>query len=210
MAQKPKTLQGLKPFPPAKYQGMNLNRLVMIAVGKVEDAGLGLSFEHIVVAAFKLFPKKFSLLGYSRYPDAKRVHDSLWRCSYKDCQWLIGKTSQGFSLTQKGRAELDLALQELGAGSATPKQTFSQTRRFEVLVAEVKASPAFQKFQNAQRDKVSESECCHVLQGTLDSDRRVLRDNLFRLKQIAVELKQSEMTEFMEWLESRFARALEG
>ena len=204
-----RSLEGLKPFPPHLYEGTNLNWLVLYAVGMLEERRIDLSFEHVVVAAFRLFPKKFSLLAYSEYPDAKRVHDALWRCAYKNRQWLLGKTSQGFAFTERGRQELELAKQALKKGSLPQKKTFSQTRRFEKLLAEVRAAPAYAKYSQATPDKVSEAECCHVLQGTLDSDRRVLADNLTKLKGMADELGQKDIVVFMDWLEERFARFLE-
>ena len=109
MASQHKTLETLKAYPVHAYEGINLNWLVLVAVGAVEECGIGLSFEHVVVTSFKLFPKKFSLLGYPEHPDAKRVHDALWRCAYENRQWLIGKTSQGFAFTQRGRQELEIA-----------------------------------------------------------------------------------------------------
>ena len=201
-------LQGLKPFPADLYEGMNLNWLVLYAVSVLEERRVDLSFEHVVVAAFRLFPKKFSLLGYSKHPDAKRVHDALWRCAYKNRQWLLGKTSQGFALTERGRQELELAKQALKSGSLPQKKTFSQTRRFEKLLAEVRAAPAYEKYCKGESDKISEAECCHVLQGTLDSDRRVLADNLTKLKGMAAELDQKDIAVFMDWLGARFARFL--
>lgn len=203
-------LNALKPYPSQLYQGMNLNWLVLVAVATVEESGIPLSFEHVVVAAFKLFPKKFSLLGYPEHPDAKRVHDALWRCAYKNREWLIGKTSQGFSFTQRGRQELETARISLKAESSLVKKTYSQTRRFEKLLGEVQASPAYAKYNRDERDRVNDSECCHVLQGTLDSDRRVLRDNLTKLKQIAADLEQKDIVTFLRWLEQRFGRFLEG
>lgn len=204
-----KMLNELKPYPPDLYEGMNLNWLVLVAVGAVEESGIGLSFEHTVVAAFRLFPKKFSLLGYPEHPDAKRVHDALWRCAYKNREWLIGKTSQGFAFSQRGRQELETARKALQADSGPVKKTYSQTRRFEKLLGEVQTSPAYAKYQRADRDKVTDSECCHVLQGTLDSDHRVLRDNRAKLRQMAAELEQKEVVTFMDWLGQRFARFLE-
>ena len=203
-----RSLEGLKPFPPNLYEGTNLNWLVLYAVGMLAERSIDLSFEHVVVAAFRLFPKKFSLLSYSEYPDAKRVHDALWRCA-KDFQWLLGKTSQGFALTERGWQELELAKQALKSGSLPQKKTFSQTRRFEKLLAEVRTAPAYAKYSNGTPNKVSEAECCHVLQGTLDSDRRVLADNLTKLKGMADELGQKDIVVFMDWLEERFARFLE-
>jgi hypothetical protein len=204
-----RTLDKLKPYPFEVYNGVNLNWLVLISVGIVEENGIDLSFEHIVIAAFRLFPQKFSLLTYPEHPDAKRVHDALWRCTYKNRQWLMGKTSQGFAFTQRGRQELEVAQKALRKDYRPTKKTFSHTRRFEKLLAEVKASPAYTKYMKGQRDKVSEAECCHVLQGTLDSDRRVLLDNLTKLKEMAAGLQEKDVVGFMDWLGQRFGRLLE-
>ncbi len=204
-----RNLQELKPFPPHLYEGSNLNWLVLYAVGMLEERRIDLSFEHVVVAAFRLFPKKFSLLGYPKHPDAKRVHDALWRCAYKNRQWLLGKTSQGFAFTERGRQELELARQALKSGSLSQKKTFSQTRRFEKLLAEVRTAPAYAKYSQGTPDKVSEAECCYVLQGTLDSDRGVLARNLTKLKGMADELEQKDIVAFMDWLGARFVRFLE-
>jgi len=205
-----KPLNQLKPFRPALYEGVNLNWLVLVSVQAVEDAKASLSFENIVVAAYRLFPDKFSLLSYPEHPDAKRVHDALWRCAYENRQWLIGKTSQGFAFTEKGRRELQKAREALAISNLPARKTFSQTRRFEKLMAEVREAPAFRKYLQKKETKVSEAECCHVLQGTLDSDKRILRDNLARLDEIARDLGQEDITKFLEWLRSRFACFLEG
>jgi len=208
MASESKILDRLKSYPPALYEGTNLNWLVLVAVGAVQDAGGDLSLENIVIAAFRLFPKKFSLLTYPEHPDAIRVDKALRRCTAKDRLWLSGKTSQGFAFTQRGRRELDLARQTLQKDHQPIQKSLSQTRRFERLVAEVNASPAYVKYLSGERDKITDSECCHALQGTLDSDRRVLRDNLDKLKQMAADLEQREAVTFMDWLAHRFARLL--
>jgi hypothetical protein len=122
---------------------------------------------------------------------------------------LLGKTSQGFAFTERGRQELELAKKALKGGSLPHRKTFSQTRRFEKLLAEVRVTPAYAKYTQGTPDKVSEAECCHALQGTLDSDRRVLADNLTKLKGMAAELGQEDIIVFMDWLETRFAHFLE-
>jgi len=203
-----RSLDGLKAYPAHLYDGVNLNWLVLLSVGAVEESGVDLSLEHIVMAAFKLFPRKFSLLTYPAHPDAIRVDKALRRCTDKDRQWLMGKTSQGFAFTERGRQQLELARQTLQKDYRSAKKTFSQTRRFEKLLGEVKAAPAYAKFLKGEPNRISEAECCNVLQGTLDSDRRVLLDNLTKLKTMATDLQEKEAVAFMDWLGQRFARFL--
>jgi len=203
-----RSLDGLKAYPTHLYDGINLNWLVLLSVGAVEESGVDLSLEHIVMAAFRLFPRKFSLLAYPAHPDAIRVDKALRRCTDKDRQWLMGKTSQGFAFTERGRQQLELARQTVQKDYRPTKKTFPPTRRLEKLVGEVKAAPAYAKFLKGERDRVSEAECCNVLQGTLDSDRRVLLDNLTKLKAMATDLQEKEAVAFMDWLGQRFARFL--
>lgn len=203
------SLDRVEAYPASLYEGINLNWLVLVAVAKVEEVGLDLSFESIVIAAFRLFPKKFSFQSYPEYPDAKRVHDALFRCTFKNRQWLLGRAGQGFTFTERGRQELEVARRALQI-EAQParRKTFSQTRRLERLLGEVRSAPAYVKYSKGEGDRISEGECCHVLQGTLDSDRRVLADNLTKLKSMAAELHQEDLVEFMEWVSQRFGRFL--
>lgn len=205
-----RTLDSLQAYPSSLYDGVNLNWLVLLSVGVLEEKGVDLSFENIIIAAFKLFPKKFSLLGYPEYPDANRIRTALvLRCAYKNRQWLLGTISHGFAFTERGRQELELAKKALQKDYLPIKKTFSKTRRFEKLLGEVRSSPAYAKYFKGERDRISEAECCHVLQGTLDSDLRVLRDNLIKLREMATGLEQKDLVGFMDWLGQRFARFLQ-
>jgi hypothetical protein len=85
-------IEELKSFGEAKYENVDLDHLIMYVISQLEKIGADLSFENAAVAAFKLFPKKFSLPGYPEYPDGKRIHDCLFRCTFKTKQWLVSRT----------------------------------------------------------------------------------------------------------------------
>ncbi len=89
-----------------KYEDIDLEHLIMYAVGQLEGIGVELSFENVVIASFKLFPEKFSLLGFPEYPDANRVVKRLWDFTSKKSKkpYLSGKIRQGFVITERGRA----------------------------------------------------------------------------------------------------------
>lgn len=203
-----KVLDELQPLLSETYEGIALDLLAIYAVGEVSERKMNLSFENIAVAAFRLFPKKFSLLGYPSFPDAKRVHHVLRRCVYKDKQWLRGKFVHGFELTERGHKVLQEARQALTVAMPQRKKVLSHTRRFEKILDEVRRSPAYLKYVQGNHDLVSEAECCHALQGTLDSNRQVLLDNLRQLQTIANDLEQSDIAEFLTWLDNRFGAFL--
>jgi hypothetical protein len=113
------------------YEGIDLDRLVVYAVAKLSGIQQDLSLENIIVASFKLFPKKFSLLGYGEYPDATRVEKSLWRSEGRKRGWVGGMTAHGYSLTEKGRLIASHVNELLLTRGVHGKKVTSQTRRKE-------------------------------------------------------------------------------
>jgi len=202
-------IEKLTPFDETKYENIDLDHLIMYVMGQLEKIGVDLSFENAVVASFKLFPKKFSLLGFLSYPDSLRVYTCLWRCSTdKKKQWLGGKIRQGFSITERSRIFIR-ETESLLAG-LSPKKTLatSQTRRKESLLAEVISSPAYLKYTKGEGESITEAEFCFLLQGTLDSSRESLKENFVSLRMFADELKRKDVMEFLNWLETRFKNFL--
>ena len=201
-------IKKLKSFDEAKYENIDLDHLIMYVMGQLEKVGVDLSFENAVVAAFKLFPKKFSLLGFPEYPDSNRVEQCLWRCTYKTKQWLGGKSRQGFNITERSRIFIQETEYLLKGLSPKKTRATSQTRRKEVILAEVMSSPAYVKYTKGQSDSITEADFCFLLQGTLDSFRETLKENLISLKKFTQELRQKDILMFLEWLEQRFKNFL--
>jgi len=203
-------IEKLKSFDEAKYENVDLDHLIMYVVGQLERIGADLSFENVVVAAFKLFPQKFSLLGFREYPDSNRVGKCLWRCAGKKKQWLGGKIHQGFIITERSKTFIKEATNLLEGLLIKKTQAHSQTRRKEVLLAEVMSSPAYIKYSRGQGDSITEADFCFLLQGTLDSLRETLKENLISLKKFTEELGRKDVLVFLNWLEHRFKNFLGG
>src|SRR3989338_6036701 len=182
-----------------KYANVDLDHLVMYAIGQLEKIGAELSFENAIIASFKLFPEKFALLGYPCYPDAKRVHDCLFRCTFKTKQWLGGKTRQGFVITERSRIHIKEAEDILRGQFQEEKKAPSQTRRKELLLKEVAISPTYKKYVEKQNDLISEGDLCYLLQCTLDSNRKMLQENFSLLRKHAVDLRREDLSEFFDW-----------
>ena len=192
----------------SKYEDVDLDRLVMYSIGQLEKIGIELSFENAVMASFKLFPQKFSLLGFPDYPDANRIMKCLWRFTSKVKPWLSGKIKQGFVITERGRAPIKEVEAILRGQYPIEKKSPSKTRREELLLKEVMSSTAYLKYAEKQNDSISEGDLCYLLQGTLDSDRQMLKENLFLLRKYASELKRQYLLEFFNWLEQHFQEFL--
>ena len=199
-----KKMEALRPFDPSRYEPIDLNRLVIYTVVELEKLGVDLSLENIVVGAFLLFPTKFSLLGYSQYPDATRVEKSLWRCKGKSKQWIGGKTHHGYLITDRTRAIASQTENKLTLTSTRKRRPSPRVRRKETIFKEVISSSAYIKYSSSKKELISEGEFCHLLQATLDSSKETLRENLSLLKVFSVELGYEEVRTFLNWIEQRF------
>ncbi|MFH0989226.1 MAG: hypothetical protein V1799_04320 [bacterium] len=192
----------------SRYEGIDLDRLVIYAVTKLDEIDAELSLENIIIASFKLFPKKFSLIGYPEFPDATRVEKCLWRCKGKRRCWIGGKTPHGYSLTGKGNLIYTQVEKLLLSETKHNKKVISQTRRKELIIVEVISSRAYQKFVQNRGENITDAEFCSVLQGTLDSLKENLKENLYSMKNIANELDRNDVAKFLDFLESRFSKLL--
>jgi hypothetical protein len=59
------------------YLSLDKDRLILIVIDYLNSKNIETTFDKLTVAAFKLFPKKFSLIGFPEYPDAKKELEPL-------------------------------------------------------------------------------------------------------------------------------------
>jgi len=194
----------LNAVPEERYSSIALDYLVMYVVGQLDKVGADLSYENIVAASFRSFPKRFSLIGFSEYPDAKRVHDCLFRCTIKPKFWLGGKTNRGFSLNENS-SEVIAKAEALIAGEPQPRlKSGRKQRRKEMIASEIEASAAFSKYKQGHEDQISESDIAFLLGGTLDSSRSLLRDNMEHAIAYTRELSRDDLVAFLDAMAQRF------
>ena len=187
----------------AKYQNIDLDHLTMYTIGILDELNVDLSYENVVVAAFKLFPQKFSLNGFEDYPDSDRTRNSLNRCTMNK-KWLGGKALHGFEIIEKSKYIISDSKKKILGISINKQNIKSKTRRKELILSEIKKTSAFQKYINSDIDEINESDICYLLQGTLDTKKSILLDNFILLKLYAKELKSREILGFIKILEENF------
>jgi hypothetical protein len=201
-------MKSLEPFDETRYESIDIDRLVMYTAVELERRGIELSLENIIVGAFTLFPKRFSLLGYPQYPDATRVEKSLWRCKGKK-KWIGGKTRHGYQLTDRTRAIARQTAAQLSVPALRRRKVGTRERRKETIVRELMSSPAYLKYAKGSKESVTEADFCYALQGTLDSPKEILRENLASLRTVAEELERGDLAAFLDWLQKQFQSTLD-
>jgi len=198
-------IYSLKPFDSNKYETIDLDRLVMYTVIQLEKLEVELSLENIIVGAFILFPKKFSMSGFPEYPDSTRVEKALWRCKGKKRLWIGGKTPHGYFVTDVTRnISSQIEIQLLSSVNIEHRAKATRLRRKENIIRATINSPAYKKYKDGLGSSISEQEFCHLLQATLDSSKETIKENLKSLKLISEDHDQKELLGFLIWLEHKF------
>lgn len=195
-------MEKLKSFETEKYKHIDIDRLVMYTAVELDKLKIELSLENIVVGAFKLFPKKFSLPGYPEYPDAIRVDKALRR-RHKG-RWIGGKTAHGFWVTDM-TCEVAVQTEALLKGKSLKKtRPPSKMQRRESILRDVERSPGYKKYLDGNKESITEADLCYLLQGTLDSATETLRTNFSAILVYAEQLERKDLIEFFGWIKETF------
>ena len=103
-----KKKENAKPFLENVYQNLSLTDLVLFGLFSLETKSIEADFPNLVAECFELFPNKFSLQGYPKYPDSWRVGREIQRMSgtlpsHGIEKLVIGNIKSNFRLTEKFR-----------------------------------------------------------------------------------------------------------
>jgi hypothetical protein len=200
-----KEFEDIQPLDPASYNGVEIKNLIIYAMLYMEEHAIEASLNNITVITYKLFPNSFAMESFPEYPDGVRVEKNLRHL--REGSYLTGKNKHGYTLSDKARqsaATIKTLTKTPGAKNPT------HMRRNEILLKETKESPAYGKFLADKANTITLSELCHILQATLDTPRKVLRDNLGLLQEMAKEYKDAPLVELLLYLEKNFKEYLNG
>jgi len=204
-------IEECKPIEEDRYSHINKDRLVLYAVYLLEKNNIEPTFEKIVVTAFKLFPKRFSLLGFPMYPDARWIYYSLWHCVYAPKKWLTGTTTSGYRITAKGTQIAHATLEAFSGKVYAPKKVAQKQRRKEIyFLGLIEKSIAFKKFLSENLDQITEMEIRIMLRTRKDTPKSILTNNFKKYIEYAQLADEPKILEFLKYLQNsnRWAKLL--
>lgn len=194
-------LEKCKPLDENQYNHIDNDRLILYVVNYLEENKMEPTFEKIVIGAYKLFPKRFSLLGFPEHPDAKTVYYPIMHASYKKKGWLSGNMQSAFHLTFKGKDVLNEVLAALsGKKSISKTQPTLPLRKERHFLELLESSSAFQKYTTGSEDDISEMEIRIMLRTRKDTPSEVLKQNLNKYVDYASIADRPKAVEFLEYI----------
>lgn len=197
-------LRGLPVFPPERYSSMDLNRLVCYTLWTLEQRSVYLTLEAVAVAAFRMFPQKFSMVDFPEFPDANRVNRALMQLGPKYRNWATGRATKGFVLTPLGLQIVEGTRRVLEGQGAIKKELPSgkRTRDPREELERFRRHSLFERYTRGDRSKPHALEVVDFLEAVPYTPPRVLRKYLEQLGTIAQAGEDSEMLKFIKWFES--------
>ncbi len=180
------------------YLSIDKDRLSLFAVDFLQSRNIEPTFDKIVITSFKLFPKKFSLLGFPEYPDALTVHYCVYMHNTKSKGWLSGNVQTGYNLTEKGRYFLEETKKMLEGLIKTTKQYGTIPRRKEVtFINLLKKTNAYKKYSQNKKEEITNSEILETLKVTSSSSEEIIEKHLKKYLEYAVRINDSSVIEFI-------------
>jgi hypothetical protein len=204
MNKKTDFIRDIKPIAMEKYIHIDNDRLVLYSVNLIEQEKIETTFDNVVVATFKLFPTRFSLIGFPEYPDAKRIHDCLFHCTYKTKNWLFGNAKSGYFITDKGKSMLTDTKKKLSGEIIDTKYVGSEANRKEKFFLDlIKSDLSYKKYTEGNIDEISEQDIRRLLRVSSNTTYEILEENFNKYNEYAKKLNDNNVKIFLGIIEKK-------
>ncbi|MHB1220290.1 MAG: hypothetical protein ACYC1L_19055 [Alphaproteobacteria bacterium] len=117
--------------PSSLYQDVPLVFLTAYSLFWLHEWKIRRTIEAIAVLNWRLFPKKFSMVGFDEYPDAFRTNRSLLQMQPKYRNLLTGAATKGFSLNAHGTEKAYELIKVLGAPDSASGKALGDAKSVE-------------------------------------------------------------------------------
>jgi len=183
------------------YSSLDKDRLVLFAVNFLESRKMEPTFDKVVAVTFRLFPKKFSLIGFPEYPDGRTIY----YCAYNHCtltkKWLFGNVQSAFKITERGRYFLDETKKMLeGKIKSTRTHEIVPRRKEATFITELKKTNAFGKYTSDRKEEITKFEIYEALKAQPNKKELALA-HLERYFDYANRISDFQAIKFLEFVQ---------
>ena len=193
----------LKMFEENKYSEIGMNELIVYTTFKLSEEKSTITREELVLGAFKLFPKKFSLKGHDNWPDSAVIDKRWLDCRHKE--YLSGTNTEGLSILPKGIELVQLTEKKLKISSNQNKYKKDNRTRSGKISTIMQNSDGYKKFlKNNNIDEINEFDLREILHCTMDSTQEILSQSYVELSQHLKASNENEMLVFLENIKKKY------
>lgn len=192
------------------YLNFSNTDLITFAIYSILKNKETCTFERLVAECFTKFPKVFSFKRYPQWPDSLKFDRPLRTLRAKGI--LVGGAggtySPGeFQLTEFGIEKAKSIEKALSSGSFSGKKNKKEERPRSVdekAIKYLKENLLYKKYINNPIDfSATESELRSMLRCTLETPKRIIKQNLIYYKNVAKSYNEVQILNFLELCEKK-------
>ena len=202
------TLLSLKPHNKNNYESASLAQLMAFCVGHLHDQGITATFETITIVAFKLFPSRFSLVGFEEHPDAARINRALLQSRPKYQNLIVGDVHKGYCLTHKGEHAAEQVRKTLSSHTQAmvSKKKVARHRTFtgEVTVNRIESTQLYRQWRENPEAEIDLYSIWLLLEVTPYTEKEIIRGIFQDFREAAEAAKRDDMLRFLGWIKGRY------
>jgi hypothetical protein len=185
------------------YLDLDKDRLVLFAVDFLQSRNVEPTFDKTVVTVFKLFPKKFALIGFPEYPDGRTIY----YCVFNHCtitrKWLSGSVQSGFKLTDRGKYFLEETKKILeGKIRLTTKHATVPKRKEVTFLNLLKKTVAYKKFSEGRHEEITDFETLEALRLHPNS-ASLMTSRIEKYLEYAIRIDDRNAVKFLKFLQGK-------
>jgi len=187
------------------YTKIEMQDLILFGIHSVSRNGEVCTFERLVAECFMRFPKIFAFRRFPEWPDSLKFDRPLRTLREKGL--IVGGAKDYLSLTKFGEKKAIQTKENLeGRGNLNQRKKPSRERSTDDrLITYLKETSQFKAFiVNPDNFSISEPEFRNILRCTLETPKRVLKQNLEYYKNLANSYNEKQLLEFLLLCEREF------
>lgn len=182
----------------ATYKYLHSKHLILFAISSIIANNEICTFERLVAECFNRFPKVFSFKRYPQWPDSMKLDRQLR--TLREEGLIIGTARDHFELTEAGKliaTEIKTNLtsaRKRGQIKTSPTVRSAEDRIIEFL----KTNKLFHNYcENPQNFRITETQTRNLLRCTLETPRRVVKQNLEYYLKLVEKYNELELKKFL-------------
>lgn len=186
------------------YLPIDRDRLVLYAISLLEKNKIEPTLDKITATTFKIFPKRFHLIGFPEYPDGLTIYTCFWLHNTKGKKWLTGSVQSGFKITERGRYFLTETIKMLqGRIKSTKIQTTVPRRKELTFINQLKKTDVYKKFASGEKEKLSNVEILEAIKVRPSDSKEIIEKYLKKYLEYANRISDSKAIEFLDFIKNK-------
>jgi len=189
------------------YTRIEMQDLILFGIYSVSENGEICTFERLVAECFMRFPKIFAFKRFPEWPDSLKFDRPLRTLREKGL--IVGGAKDYLALTKFGEKKAIQTKESLESkGNLNQRKKISTGRSGDDrLIVYLKDCPQFKAFlRDPDNFTISEPEFRNILRCTLETPKRVLKQNLEYYKNLANSYNENQLLKFLLLCERKFIK----